>query len=237
MQLKAIIFDFVQTLGTAAEGYKTAEANSQKKLFNHLSLTSWEDFLEHYRRERKEHFLRSDFSRKNVWVKICYIYKKNAENYFLDELENEYWDIVQKSMKLFPETLSVLDKLNKKYRLGMITNSQKDGSTRALDSDQYTRMAEYFDEIIISAEGDIPAKPDPFPFKMMLERLGVSPDEAVFIGDDLRVDIEGSLNAGIRAVWLKHYSVKRNWPETDLDIPVIDNLEKLLEIEKLIKRT
>ena len=168
MAIKAIIFDFVQTLGSAAEGYKAAEANSQKKLFEKLELADWERYKEIYRKERKEHFLRSDFSRKNVWLKLCSVYKKEADNDFLDILENEYWDIVQKSMKLFPETLSVLGELKKKYKLGMITNSQKDGSTRALDSDEYNKMIRYFDHIIISAEGDIPAKPHIRPFEMML---------------------------------------------------------------------
>lgn len=237
MAIKAIIFDFVQTLGTAAEGYKTAESNSQKKLFSNLSLSDWEEYKDIYRKERKDHFLRSDFSRKNVWLKICNLYNKTPDEKFLGNLESEYWDIVQKSMKLFPETLSVLAELKKKYMLGMITNSQKDGSTRALDSEEYNKMSIFFDHIIISAEGDIPAKPDPLPFKMMLEKLEIKPDEAVFVGDDLRVDIEGSINAGIKAVWLKHYSVKRNWPVTDIHLPIIDNLEKLIDIDKLLKYT
>ena len=234
MAIKAIIFDFVQTLGSAAEGYKAAETNSQEKLFKKLELSDWDRYKEIYRRERKEHFLRSDFSRKNVWLKLCSVYKKDADNYFLDLLENEYWDIVQKSMKLFPETLTVLAELKKKYKLGMITNSQKDGSTRALNSDEYNKMVRYFDHIIISAEGDIPAKPHIRPFEMMLEKLEINADEAVFVGDDYRVDIEGSINAGMKAVWLKHYSVKRNWPESGISIPVIDNLEKLYNIDKLI---
>ena len=234
MAIKAVIFDFVQTLGTAAEGYKAAESNSQKKLYEKLKLTDWDRYKDLYRKERKNHFLRSDFSRKNVWLELCAVYKKNPDDEFLNNLEEEYWDIVQKSMKLFPETLAVLSELKKNYLLGMITNSQKDGSTRALDSDEYYKMAEYFDYIIISAEGDIPAKPHPKPFKMMLEKLDVKAEEALFVGDDLRVDIEGSINAGMKAVWLKHYSVKRNWPESGFNVPVIDNLEKLFDIDKLI---
>ena len=234
MAIKAIIFDFVQTLGSAAEGYKAAEASSQKKLFEKLELTDWDKYKELYRKERKEHFLRSDFSRRNVWLKLCSIYRKDAGNNFLDTLENEYWDIVQKSMKLFPETLTVLAQLKNKYKLGMISNSQKDGSTRALDSDEYEKMVNYFDHIIISAVGDIPAKPDPVPFEMMLEKLGIDADEAVFVGDDYRVDIEGSLNAGMKAIWLKHYSVKRNWPDAEIKVPVIDTLEKLYNIDKLV---
>jgi HAD superfamily hydrolase (TIGR01549 family) len=237
MAIKAIIFDFVQTLGTAAEGYKTAESNSQNKLFNNLSISDWEEYKNIYRKERKEHFLRSDFSRKNVWLEICSKYNKTPDNEFLESLESEYWDVVQKSMKLFPETLSVLSALKKKYKLGMITNSQKDGSTRALDSEDYIKMEAFFDHIIISAEGDIPAKPDPVPFKMMLKKLEIKSEDALFVGDDFRVDIEGSINAGIKAVWLKHYSVKRNWPENSLQVPEIDNLEKLYDIDKLLKNT
>ena len=237
MAVKAIIFDFVQTLGSAAEGYKTAESSCQKKLFENLSLNDWDMYKEIYRKERKDHFLRSDFSRKNVWLKLCCVYKKEPDTAFLDRLETEYWETVQKSMKLFPETLSVLSRLKKKYKLGMISNSQKEGNTRALDSDIYNKINSFFDNIIIAAEGGIPAKPNPVPFRMMLETLEVKSDEAVFVGDDLRVDIEGAVNAGMKAVWLKHYSVKRNWPQNSFSVPVIDNLEKLYSIDNLLKRT
>ncbi len=235
--LKAIIFDFVQTLGTAADGYRDAEKNSQKKLFEKIGRPCWDEYIELYRNERKEHFLRSDFSRKNVWISLCSHFKAEPDNDFLNRLEDEYWEIVKESMRLFPESLEVLGALKKRYKLGMVSNSQKDGSTKALDNDEYKKLEKLFDVIIIAGEGDIPAKPDPAPFSMVLSGLGVGAGESVFVGDDLRIDIEGSRNAGITPVWLKHYSVERNWPEPSFDVVQIKKLQELLEIEKLLKKT
>ena len=238
--IKAVIFDFVQTLGTAADGYKKAEKNSQTGLFDKISSDSicqWEEYIDLYRKERKDHFLRNDFSRKNVWIKLCGHYNIPADNEFLDSLEEEYWEIVKKSMKLFPEALSVLAELKKNYKLGLVSNSQKDGSTKALDNDEYRKLESMFDVIIIAGEAEIPAKPDPAPFVMALEKLRIRPEEAVFVGDDFRIDIEGSRNAGITPVWLKHYSVERSWPEASFSVPEIIKLEQLLEIDKLLKKT
>jgi len=230
--IKAIIFDFVQTLGDSAEGYKTAEKNAQKKLFAKLGLDSWDKYMDLYREERKQHFLRSDFSRKNVWIKLCEHFNLPVDKGFLDELENEYWEIVKNSMKLFPEALDVIKKLKSRYKLGMVSNSQKDGSTKALENDEYKKLEKLFDAVVIAGEGTIPAKPDPTPFKMVLEKLGVKPEETIFVGDDFRVDIEGSKNVGMTPVWLKHYSVERNWPVAAFKVVEITNLEEVLEIEK-----
>jgi len=230
--IKAIVFDFVQTLGSAADGYKNGEKNSQKKLYNKLGIDSWDKYMDLYREERKQHFLRSDFSRKNVWIKLCDHFNAPVDNEFLDQLENEYWEIVKNSMKLFLEAFDVIKKLKNKYKLGMVSNSQKDGSTKALENDEYKKLVKLFDAIVIAGEGDIPAKPDPAPFKMILEKLGVNPDEAIFVGDDFRVDIEGSKGIGMTPVWLKHYSVERNWPEATFKVIEITTLEDVLDIEK-----
>jgi len=240
--IKAIVFDFVQTLGTAADGYKTAEKKSQKELFERIGTIgtigiSWDEYIEDYRKERKEHFLRSDFSRKNVWIKLCSKYKASVDEGFLMQLEDEYWKIVANSMRLFPEAVSVLEKLKTKYKLGMVSNSQKDGSTKALDNEEYGKLEVLFDAIVIAGEGDIPAKPDPAPFRIILEELGVKGEEAVFVGDDMRIDIEGSKNAGLIPLWLKHYSVERNWPVPSFPVPEINRLEGLLELDNILKYT
>ncbi len=237
--IKAIVFDFVQTLGTAADGYKAAEKKSQRDLFERIGTIgiSWDEYIDDYRKERKEHIVRSDFSRKNVWIKLCLKYKTSVDEDFLVRLEDEYWKIVGSSMRLFPEAVSVLEKLKPRYKLGMVSNSQKDGSTKALDNEEYRKLEVLFDAIVIAGEGDIPAKPDPVPFLMILEKLGVKGEEAVFVGDDLRIDIEGSKTAGLIPLWLKHYSVERNWPEPSFQVPEINRLERLLELDNILKYT
>ena len=91
--IKALIFDFVQTLGDAASGYKDGEKNSQNKLIEKFGITDTEKFLEDYRAVRKKHFLAADFSRKNQWLELQEKYGVDAGEDFLNNLENEYWDI------------------------------------------------------------------------------------------------------------------------------------------------
>jgi FMN phosphatase YigB (HAD superfamily) len=55
-------------------------------------------------------------------------------------------------------------------------------------------------------------KPDPRIFRLALERAGVGPDEAVYVGDLYSVDIRGARAAGIEAVLL---DPGRHWGPRD----------------------
>jgi hypothetical protein len=35
-------------------------------------------------------------------------------------------------------------------------------------------------------------------------------------------------------VWLRHRSLRRNWPLVETAVPVIDSLERLLDIERMV---
>ena len=85
------------------------------------------------------------------------------------------------------------------YRMGLVTNG-KPGVQRAKIA--LLGLEPYFDEIVISGETDT-AKPDPAIYGMALQRLGVLPEEALFIGDHPVNDIWGAGRAGIRGIWLR----------------------------------
>jgi FMN phosphatase YigB (HAD superfamily) len=62
-------------------------------------------------------------------------------------------------------------------------------------------LRSYFQVILSSASLGI-RKPNPSIFRAVLERLGVSPAQAVMVGDSLGADILGAHNAGMRAIWI-----------------------------------
>ncbi|MGD9193662.1 MAG: hypothetical protein PVH58_17205, partial [Desulfobacterales bacterium] len=72
--LKAIIFDFGQTLVDSADGFRKAEKEAQDKLLRHLGLLDREDFLSIYRRLRQEFHDRSDFSRRSLFNEVYFYY-------------------------------------------------------------------------------------------------------------------------------------------------------------------
>jgi len=82
-------------------------------------------------------------------------------------------------------------------RLGVVSNS--DG--RVEQALQAAGLRQYFDVVIDSALVGV-EKPDPRIFYAALDALGVSPEEALYVGDLYEVDVVGARAAGMEAVLL-----------------------------------
>jgi putative hydrolase of the HAD superfamily len=91
-------------------------------------------------------------------------------------------------------------------------------------------LSPMFDTILISdAEGI--NKPDRRIFHRALDRLHVSPAQAVFVGDHPEVDVAGARAAGMQAVWRRDPGVSRR-VEADAVIEELGELVSLLELER-----
>jgi len=231
---KAIIFDFGQTLSDASNGFRTAEKEAQTRIFPCLGITSWDDFLELYRQLRKLYHEKSDFSRKDMWLRVFAHYGVDPNPVLLEQWEDDYWNTVESQTSLFPEAADTLERLGAKHSLAIITNTQGQKTSGKHRIARFPGLAGFFRQIIVAGESDMPPKPDPAPFYLCLERLGVLPSEAVYVGDDWSIDICGARNVGIQPIWLKHHSVSRSWPAGDIEVPVITSLDRLLDLETLL---
>jgi putative hydrolase of the HAD superfamily len=80
---------------------------------------------------------------------------------------------------------------------GVISNSN--GSARRIL--QSLGLARYLDFVLDSAEVGV-EKPDPRIFRLALERAGVRPPEAVYVGDLYSVDVLGARGVGMPAILL-----------------------------------
>lgn len=98
---------------------------------------------------------------------------------------------------LLPNTLDVLNALQSRYRLAMISNS--DGRAEALTIQHGLR--DYLEFVIDSHHVGV-EKPDPRIFALALERLGLAPNECVYVGDVYSIDVVGATSAGLRAILL-----------------------------------
>ena len=111
-------------------------------------------------------------------------------------------------IKPYPETMQVLESLKKKYKLGMITNTNF-FSFSNLDS--LFQVRKIFDAILTSYETNL-LKPDPKLFKLMLKKLEVKENEVIIVGDSLEDDVKSAENIGIRGILIdrrsKHPSYK-----------------------------
>ena len=236
--IKAIIFDFGQTLVDSADGFRSAEKIAKEHIFFNLFPVAgddnWQTFLTEYRHIRKIFHERSDFSRPSIWQAVYKRFNCTADPAKLTQMETEYWDIVKSKTIPFPETMAVLEKLAKKFQLGIITNTQGQKNSGTHRIALFPAIEKFFEAIIIAGESGIAAKPDPGPFLLCLKEMNVKPSEAIYVGDDFQKDIYGAGHVGLHPVWLKHDLVKRTWPEPEAHIKfrLITDLKQLLEIDK-----
>ena len=106
--------------------------------------------------------------------------------------------------------------------LGMVTNGDPEMQRPKLEA---TGLIDRF-ETVVYAGHDAPAKPDPEPFHLALERMGLDADGAAYVGNDPDADVGGATAAGLLSVWLRNGSTRT--PETEPTY-TIDRLADLFE--------
>jgi putative hydrolase of the HAD superfamily len=110
----------------------------------------------------------------------------------LQDFDDHGWDDVA-PMLYAHEVLSELRRRG--VRLGVISNGW---TVKQLSCLSGLGWMETFDDIIVSETVGL-RKPDPAIFHLALERLGLHPDEALYVGDSPTNDIQGPQSAGIKA--------------------------------------
>ncbi|MFQ5951065.1 MAG: HAD family hydrolase [Candidatus Geothermarchaeales archaeon] len=94
--------------------------------------------------------------------------------------------------------LQILEELQLRYRLGIVSNTISRIPLIALEKLQ---LSDLFQVVVLSRDLGR-RKPDPLPFNHTLTQLGVPPTEAVFVGNDLHADVLGAKKVGMRTIWL-----------------------------------
>lgn len=86
-------------------------------------------------------------------------------------------------------------------RLAVITNNM---TNEQLNKLKMLELSEYFEVVSISEQIGA-AKPDPEIYMATLDRLQLTTDDVVMVGDSLTTDIAGATALNIRSVWLKRH--------------------------------
>ena len=139
-------------------------------------------------------------------------------------LAGQFPDEMWRRIGPFPEVRTVVRSLADRFKLGILTNGMPPHQHRKLAA---SGVSDEF-ETTITSGGIGVGKPDSEAFDAVLEELGVSPHEALMVGDTFGRDVEGAVMASIHAVW-----IDRN---TDAEAPDgrpyarVSSLTELLEM-------
>ncbi len=145
----------------------------------------------------------------------------------LANLEWAYVSPVLQALPVLTEgAVEVLTTLRQKYRVGMICNTGRTPGTMLKIILQRLGILEHFDVLTFSDVVGV-RKPDPQIFHLTLERLEVSPDCALHVGDNSTTDILGARGVGMWAVLFS--SAKAPFSD-DERVRVITALEEFPQI-------
>ncbi len=126
---------------------------------------------------------------------------------------------------VFPFTYEVLQYLQPKYGLHIITNGFKDVQYIKMDS---SKLHGYFKEIVTS-ECCGYKKPDNRIFEHALQRINVAPGDCLMVGDNLLCDIAGARAAGIDQVYFNPDRLKTTHrPKPTYEISCLSELKQIL---------
>jgi len=136
-----------------------------------------------------------------------------------EDIDSEWFEYAQ--LHLYPEVKPILQRLKQMgLKLGIITGGYEEDVEKILPK---VSLQDVFD-VCVGVNTIGKRKPSPEVFQYTLKKLGVTPDEAVFVGDDLKRDYLGAEQAGLTAVL-----IRREGSATS-DIRCIKRLDEIFEI-------
>lgn len=130
-----------------------------------------------------------------------------------------FW-LARNEVTFFEGALEALESLSAHFLLGVISNGNA--------SVHHIGVGHLFQFAHSSADAGV-AKPHPAIFHQALEHVGISPHQAVYVGDDPVRDIQGAASAGLRTVWFN--PDRQIWPggqEPDATIHHLAQLEAVI---------
>ncbi|MDT4977566.1 MAG: hypothetical protein QOG98_3324 [Pseudonocardiales bacterium] len=211
MQIEAIAFDVNGTLvDIRTEDEMESIFRATGHFFTYQGITLRRHELRHlYFQAMEEQQISSDekypeFDAVAIWRKIIDDHQTDFTR-GLDQSKLEQMPlflaemtrgISRRRLRLYPHVREVLTKLRETFPLAVVTDAQ---STWARGELNKVDLLRYFDPIIVSGDYGF-RKPDPRLFRIALDRMNVSAERTIYVGNDMHRDIYGAREAGMKTV-------------------------------------
>ena len=153
---------------------------------------------------------------KETFDSLEYIVSDNLINL----ISEDYIRYLPNFNYLFDDAIEVLQYLEKKYHLHIITNGFEEVQNLKLEK---SGIHTFFREIITSECVGV-KKPNPKVFEFALGKAGAKAHQSVMIGDSYEADVMGAINSGMRAI---HFSQENKGAEAQ-------RITTLVELKKYL---
>tara|TARA_B110000196_G_C20862487_1_gene528029 strand:- start:28 stop:720 length:693 start_codon:yes stop_codon:yes gene_type:complete len=192
-------------------------------------ISSVDDFIESYtiHNERLWLLYREDKISKELLrserFNLTFLDFKIIDNELAVEVGEEYINKCPLQTSLFPHTIEILNYLNNKYNLHIITNGFEEVQHIKLRA---SNLTSFFNNVITSEMVGV-KKPNPIIFQYALDQANVIASNSIMIGDDLPVDILGAKAIGISQIYFNPKKEPHN-EEIDYEIACLSEIKNIL---------
>ncbi|MGQ4891255.1 MAG: HAD family hydrolase [Candidatus Njordarchaeia archaeon] len=235
--LRAVIFDMGGVLAKICWDDKLI-ADITEEALKSRGIKLPQNFKQVYREELYKAWLRIRASLKEesfadviklTLDKLNVKYSKDDIDYAFQKLEEGVFCHVDEGVE---EVLRRLKSMG--LKIGLVSNAPGNFPINVLRRHGLDR---YMDAMVTSYMVGV-VKPHPKIFKEILSKLGVKPEEAIFVGDVPEIDIKGAKNLGMKAILVKDgdpVMKERGMHKIPNDLKLdytIDSLNELIDIIK-----
>lgn len=205
MPIRCIVFDLDDTLWPVKPVIQRAEQHFYAWLQQHCPRITAQyaplELIQHrmnYMQQYPELHYNLTVLRKNWLATLAQAHA--YPDTLVDAGFDVFW-LARNQVTFYEGALATLESLSARFLLGVISN----GNANVY----HIGIGHLFQFAHSSAEAGV-AKPHPAIFHQALARVGIAPQQAVYVGDDPVRDIQGAANAGLRTVWFN--PERQAWP-------------------------
>lgn len=155
---------------------------------------------------------------KDAFSVVCQEFHLQPREFLLEKMVG-LWNKNKLLSQVFPDTLHALKELKPNYKLVLVANI--DGFSKDL-VDRF-KLREYFDLVVLSCDTGL-LKNDKKFYKLILDKLDLTPEEVLMVGDSIESDIETAKASGIKGVLVDRHNKREYSPK----IVTLNELEQYL---------
>ncbi len=165
-------------------------------------------------------------------IDLLSVFEKMLSNREVDtsvapSLASEFRRLSMVSLSRFDGAKEMLEELRRVGTVYLVSNAQ---SCFTIDELKATELYDCFDGIIISSDVGV-KKPSTEIFDIAFRQFGISPENSVYVGNDMRDDVLGATGAGMRTVYIETRQ-SGSYPDLELKEPtfVVKNHQEMREL-------
>jgi HAD superfamily hydrolase (TIGR01549 family) len=210
MPIQAVLFDMFDTLVLIVkdhEFYDYSLKRAHSFLVENGVTVGFAAFREAYQKARDALYVEADarLEEPHFNLRISNAlkslgYRFDAYSEVVAGATNTFCEGFMEYVRIDKNTKSVLEKLHRRYKLGIVSNF---AIPECVDKLLERHSLEKFFDVVLVSGAVNKRKPSPEIFEKALEKLGITAENAVFVGDTVDADIEGAKNAGMKAIFIE----------------------------------